>query len=75
MTTVEIEGVIITPEVHEALKCIQEFESFLGVIESAEVYILDDSIERSSERTLVILRELHFLKKMLSNLIPSHEPN
>lgn len=76
MTTIEIEGVVITPTVHESLKFIQEVESFPDALTRIESYILSEAIPYSDKEILEMVRDLRFLKKTISKLIPSeHEPD
>jgi hypothetical protein len=71
MTNVQIEGVTISPDTHEILKEMQSFpESFLSPIEDVIEYLMNDPEDNSSDDTLGRLRDLHFLKKQLTKLIP-----
>ena len=74
MTTINIEGVLITPEIHTVLKEMQSFpECLVSVVEDATTLILEDPDENTLKTTLDVLKSLHYLKKQLTNLIPKQE--
>jgi len=74
MTTITIEGVIITPEICAFLKDMQNFpESIISPVEDAEELILNDWDENSVEKILEVVKGLHFLRKKLSGIVIKEE--
>ena len=74
MTTVTIEGVVITPEIHTFLMDMQNFpESIISPIEDAEDLILNDWDENSTEKILETVKGLHFLRKKLDGIVIKEE--
>ena len=73
-TSVNIEGVVITPEIHAFLMDMQCFpESLTSPVKDAEDLILTDWDENSPERILEVMRGLHFLGKKLNGIIIKQE--
>ena len=72
MTTFEIEGVKITPEILECMKDMQENPEYLIKITDRTIdHLLSLSDMVSHVDTLSILRSVHLLKKQLLILIPN----
>jgi hypothetical protein len=73
MTTINIEGVIITPEVHSVLKEIQDAPEWLvSAVEDAESLILDE-LEDNPKRAFNVLKSLYSLKQNLIMLTANKE--
>lgn len=69
MTTIDIEGVKITPEAHAMLKDFQIYpEAFISIIDSSEDILLSDDDERNPAYVLRVLKELRYLKSNLERL-------
>lgn len=73
MTTVEIEGVVMTPEVHSVLAGLQQTPTYYTEIFDRTIdYLLSegDCVEIDTEKSLLIIKGIYFLKKQIESLVP-----
>jgi thiosulfate reductase cytochrome b subunit len=72
MTTLDIEGVVITPQIHEMLKKIQKYlEHYIETTDDIMEHLLKD--KNTPEEKFYAIQNIYYLKQIFLSLIPAED--